>query len=87
MKKILSLTLAAAALSTAADAKAFNGLFAGVDFGLSSMNVNFKGVSADRQAKVSLLIDKPLTISAVLRIDLTWEFFLGITKCLLTVLP
>lgn len=49
MKKILSLAIAAAALVTTADAKGFNGFYAGMDLGLSNLNSTYKLRTADAQ--------------------------------------
>lgn len=42
MKKILPLAIAAAALVSTADAKGFNGFYAGMDLGLSNLNSTYK---------------------------------------------
>jgi opacity protein-like surface antigen len=45
MKKLVTMALAAAALSTTVEAKGFNGFYAGLDFGLNNTSTNFSATN------------------------------------------
>lgn len=55
MKKILSAIVAVAALASTADAKGFNGFYAGMDFGINQSNTKIRG--ADQAQTVVIKIN------------------------------